>query len=145
MIRTEGLKATCVGMYIVHCRVIVDNKCEFQQSSSPVDCNLDARLVSKTLKYRSTKKLRKHVCQLILVSTIQSVQAWPTASRPVQSVEAITNGSCTTTARSSGVHGLLKSSRQGWRQSVFTKFRAASCPLLCFSSSLSPPVMIRSS
>ena len=33
---------------------------------------------------------------------------------------------------SSRVHGLLKSSRQGWRQSVFTKFRAASCH--CFAS-----------
>ena len=52
-------------MYIVHCRVIVDNKCEFQHSSSHVDCNFDARLVSKTRKYRSTKFLRKHVCQLI--------------------------------------------------------------------------------
>ena len=46
-------------MYIVHCRVIVDNKCEFQHSSSRVACNFDARLVSKTRKYRSTKKLKK--------------------------------------------------------------------------------------
>ena len=79
-------------MYIVHCRVIVDNRCEFQHSSSHVHCNFDARLVSKTRKYRSTKKLRKHVCQLILVQTIQSVQAWSTASRPIQRVEAITDG-----------------------------------------------------
>ena len=30
-------------MYIVHCRVIVDNKCEFQHSSSHVNCTFDAR------------------------------------------------------------------------------------------------------
>ena len=54
-------------MHIVHCRVIVDNMCEFQHSSSHVDCNFDARLLSKTRKYHSTKKLRKHGCQLILV------------------------------------------------------------------------------
>ena len=47
---------------------IVDNMCEFQHSASHVDCNFDARLVSKTRKYRSTKQLRKHVCQQILVS-----------------------------------------------------------------------------
>ena len=47
-------------MYIVHCRVIVDNICGVQHSSSRVDCNYDARLVSNTWKYRS-------VCQLILV------------------------------------------------------------------------------
>ena len=69
-------------MYTVHCRVSVDNICEFQHSSSHVDCNFDARLVSKTRKYRSTKKLRKHVCQLTLVYTTQSVQAWSTAARP---------------------------------------------------------------
>ena len=43
-------------MYIVHCRVIIDNMCEFQHCSSHVDCNFDARLVSYTVKYRSTKK-----------------------------------------------------------------------------------------
>ena len=38
----------------------------------------------------------------------------------------------------------FQNSRQGWRQSVFTKFHAASCH--CFASLLlSPPVMIRSS
>ena len=41
--RTEGLKATATP-----CRVVVDNKCEFQHSSSHGDCNFDARLVSKT-------------------------------------------------------------------------------------------------
>ena len=46
---------------------VVDNRCEFQHSSFHVDCSFDAKLVSKTWKYRSTKKLRKHVCQLILV------------------------------------------------------------------------------
>ena len=54
-------------MHIVHCRVIVDNMCEFQHSSSHVDCNFDARLLNKTRKYHSTKKLRKHGCKLILV------------------------------------------------------------------------------
>ena len=54
-------------MDIVHCRVIVDNRSEFYHSSAHVDCNFDARLVSETRKYHSTKKLRKHVCQLILV------------------------------------------------------------------------------
>ena len=46
-------------MYIVHCRVIVDNKCEFQHSSSRVACNFDARLESKTRKYRSTMNTEK--------------------------------------------------------------------------------------
>ena len=46
-------------MYSVHGRVIVDNVHEFQHSNSHVDCNFDARLLSKTRKYRSTKKLRK--------------------------------------------------------------------------------------
>ena len=41
-------------MYTVQCRVIVDNKCEFQHSSSRGDCNFDARLVSQTRKYQQT-------------------------------------------------------------------------------------------
>ena len=69
--QTEELKATVYVCTSLHCRVIVNNKCEFQHSSSHMDCNFDARLVSKTRKYRSTKKLRKHVCQLFLVETIQ--------------------------------------------------------------------------
>ena len=44
----------CVCMYIVHCRVIVDNECEFQHSSSNGDCNCDERLVSKTRKNQQT-------------------------------------------------------------------------------------------
>ena len=125
-------------MYIVHCRVIVDNMCVFQHSSSHVDCNFDARLVSKTRKYRSTKKLRKHVCvcQMILVQTIQSSQAWSTASRPIQSVEVITDGSCATTAWSvhrekcsnlSTVHSFHSASTS---VSMFT-INADNCTFLC--------------
>ena len=51
----------------------------------------DARLVSQTRKHRSTKKLTKHVWQLILVETIQSAQAWSSTSRPIQGVEEITS------------------------------------------------------
>ena len=53
--KTEG---NCVCMYSVHCRVIVDNRCEFKQSSSQGDCNFDARLVSKTRKYHKLTLLR---------------------------------------------------------------------------------------
>ena len=49
--RTES---NCVCMCTVQRRVIVDNKCEFQHSSSHSDCNSDARLVSKTRKYQQT-------------------------------------------------------------------------------------------
>ena len=49
--RTEG---NCVCVYSVHCRVMVDNKCEFQHSSYHGDCNFDARLVSETRKYQQT-------------------------------------------------------------------------------------------
>ena len=49
--RTEG---NCVCMYTVHCRVIFDNKCECQHSSSHGDCNFDARLVSKSRMYQQT-------------------------------------------------------------------------------------------
>ena len=49
-------------------------------------------------------KLRKHVCQLILVCTTQRFQAWSTASRPFQSVEA------TTTDRVQAQHGPDKAS-----------------------------------
>ena len=72
--------SNCAGVYSVHGRVIVDNKCGFQHSSSRGDCNFDERFASQTRKYRSKKKLRKHVCQLILVCTTQSVQAWSPAS-----------------------------------------------------------------
>ena len=48
------LSHSCGVRVSVHCRIIVDNKCEFQHSSSHGDCNFDARLVSKTRKYRST-------------------------------------------------------------------------------------------
>ena len=61
----SGTEAGCVCMYIVHCRVIIENRCEFQHSFSHVVCN------------RSSKNLRKHVCQVI--------------------VEAISDGSCVIT------------------------------------------------
>ena len=48
---TEGRR---VNMYIVQCRVIVDNRCEFQHSSSHGDCNFDARQVRKTRKDQRT-------------------------------------------------------------------------------------------
>ena len=55
MIRTDATlhASNCVCMYTVQCRVIVDNKCEFQLSSH-CDCNFDARLVSKTRKDQQT-------------------------------------------------------------------------------------------
>ena len=43
----------------MHCPVIVDNMCEFQHSSSHVDCNFDARLASKTRKERWTEKTQQ--------------------------------------------------------------------------------------
>ena len=60
--RTEG---NCVRMYSVQCRVIVDNKCEFQHLSFVGDCNFDARLVSKTRKnqtviLRSVRMINTH-------------------------------------------------------------------------------------
>ena len=42
-------ESNCVCMYTVQRRVIVDNKCEFQHSSSH-GCTFDARLVSKAPK-----------------------------------------------------------------------------------------------
>ena len=45
-----GTETNCVSMYIVQCRAIVDNKCEFQLSSSLDDCTFPARLVNKTQK-----------------------------------------------------------------------------------------------
>ena len=64
-------------MYIVHCRVIADNMCEFQHSSSHVNCHFDARLVSNTRKGRWREKLSKHACYLILVKqfTVSTHQA----------------------------------------------------------------------
>ena len=132
-------------MYIVHCRVIVDNRCEFQHSSSHVDCNFDARLVCKTQRYCSTKKLRKHVCQLIVVKTIQSVQAWSTASRPIQSVEAIADlippvSALSVTARSWALKVLAKWSGQ----SVFKNFLAASCHCVASCHCGHHPFIVRS-
>ena len=64
--RTES---NCVCMVTVHCRVIVDNKCECQQSSSHGDCNFDARPVSKTRKYQQTDN--SEICQNDLRSPTQ--------------------------------------------------------------------------
>ena len=50
LIRTEELKAT-------RC-VIVDDKCEFQHSSSRCDCNFDARLVSKNAERPTNYRVR---------------------------------------------------------------------------------------
>ena len=47
-------ESKCVCLYTVQCRVIVDNKCEFQQSSSHCDYNFHAALVIKTRKYKQT-------------------------------------------------------------------------------------------
>ena len=63
-----GTEGNCAGMYSVHDCVIFDNMYEFQHSSSRAGCTFfDARFASQTRKYHPTKKLRKHVCQLILV------------------------------------------------------------------------------
>ena len=53
LIRTVGLKACCISMYTVQCRVIVDSEWEFQHSSSH-DCTFDARIVSQTRKDKQT-------------------------------------------------------------------------------------------
>ena len=55
---TEG---SCVCMYTVQCRVIVDNKCEFQHSSSHDESTFDARLVNKTRKDQRTNC--SEICQ----------------------------------------------------------------------------------
>ena len=57
----------------------------------------NATFVSQTRKYRSTKKLRKQVCHLILVCTTQSVQAWSTASLTIPECRSDHHGSCTIT------------------------------------------------
>ena len=54
-------------MYTVQRRVLVDSKCEFQQSSSHGDGNFAARLVSKTRNDRHTE-----ICLDILRSPIQA-------------------------------------------------------------------------
>ena len=57
MIRTDTAldqdrknEGNCVCICTVQCRVIVDNKCEFQPISSHGDSNFDARLEIKTRK-----------------------------------------------------------------------------------------------
>ena len=137
-------------MYIVHHRVIVDNMCEFQHSSSHVDCNFDAGLFSKTRKYRSTKKLRKHFCQQILVSN--------NSKRPSMVNCISTNPECRSDHRwpvykhSLVVSALsviarlwaLKFSPSGGGQSVFTKIRAASCHCFASCNCCHDPFIVRS-
>ena len=45
-----GTYTNCFSVYTVQCRAVVDNKCEFQLSSSLDDCTFPVRLVNKTQK-----------------------------------------------------------------------------------------------
>ena len=129
-------------MYIVHCRVIVDNMCEFKHSSSHVDCNFDARLVSKTRKYRSTKKLRKHVCQLILVKQfkasklgqLQLDQSEVSKRSPTARVQSQPGPDTTSicSLRHHAFMGIKVFANPKLGVSQFTKFRTGSCH--CFAS-----------
>ena len=134
LIRTWGLKATvyvCTSCTVVS---LSTTDVKFQHSSSHVDCNFDARLVSKKRKRRySTKKLRKHVCQLILVQTVQSVQSRLSKRSPMAREQSQpgpdTTGICALCHRA--FMDSCKSSRQVRRQSVFTKLHGAYCH--CFA------------
>ena len=53
-------------MYSVHCRVIVDNKCEFQHSSSRVDCTVWCKTREPNVEEK-LEEFNKHVCQRILI------------------------------------------------------------------------------
>ena len=64
-----GTASNSVSMYTVQCRGIVDNKCDFQQSSSHDDCTCDARLVSMTRKDQQAKV--SEICQDDLRSQTQ--------------------------------------------------------------------------
>ena len=88
------LKAYCISMHAMQCRVIVDNKCDFRHSSSRGNCTFHARLVSQARKDKQTTALRfcqeedrspkdtvgtcglivtLKLCQLILVQSSASV------------------------------------------------------------------------
>ena len=75
-------KGNCARMYSLHDRVIVGIMYECQHSN-------------QTREYHSTKKLRKHVCQLILVCTTQRFQTWSTT---IPECRRDHHGSCTSTA-----------------------------------------------
>ena len=53
-------------MYSVHCRVIVDNKCEFQHSSSRVDCTVWCKTREPNVE-EILEEFKKHVCWRILI------------------------------------------------------------------------------
>ena len=104
-------------MYTVHCRIIVDNKCGFYHSSSQI-----APFDTKPNRGRIHKNQKRHVCQLILVHTIQCVytQTGPdTAS--VSSLQL----------SSSRIRGLQKLSPSG-TVSQCANFCVGPCP--CFAS-----------
>ena len=82
-------------MCIVQCRVIVDNKGEFQHSSSRGDCTFDARLASKTLMEEQAtvfrcclddlrsptlvekKKTRSECCSVVVLKLCQQILVQP--------------------------------------------------------------------
>ena len=119
-------------MCIVHCRVIVDNRCEFQHSSSHVDCNFDARLVSKTRKYRFTKETEK--------ARLPTDSCLNNSKRPSLVNCISTNPECPVSALSviarSWAPKVFANFKLGVSQ--FTKFCVASChcvaPCPCFAS-----------
>ena len=103
--RTEG---NCACMYTVLCRVIVDNKCEFQHSSSHGDCNFDARSLrakrgstnkitflrfvrmafGHRLKFHAQKKrTRSHLAECESLKTRQFCQ--PRLVQPIQCVNSV--------------------------------------------------------
>ena len=121
--RTES---NCVCMCTVQRRVIVDNKCEFQHSSSHSDCNSDARLVSKTRKYQQTdiseirqgdfrsptqvqhtqRKTRSHLaeCEFVKNSSVMQTDSCSTIParqigqmRFVQSIQSVEATNCSCT------------------------------------------------
>ena len=90
----------------MHCRVIADNKCEFQHSSSHGGCNVDARLVSKTrqqpqtniseirqndflsrLQFPHTNKTRSHLAECESFKNRHSCQ--PILDKPIQCVNSV--------------------------------------------------------
>ena len=118
--RTDG---NCVSRYAVECRVIVDNNCEFQHSSSHGDCNFDARLARNTRTHQQTNiyKIRQDFTDSGSTQkkedTFTSRRVWNVQNSSVlqtnpvrqlsqmhfvQSIQSVgaTNCSCTNTAKS---------------------------------------------
>ena len=127
-----------------HCRVIVDNTCEFQHSSSHVDCTFNARLVSKS--GRIHKNQRRHVCQLILVWTTQCMHKHNLVLRYCEYLLSLfLSLSLSLQLSSSRTRGLFWKilAKLNLGVSQFTKFRVASCR--CCGSCHCFAVMIRSS